>query len=415
VLAKEEMFSTFMGFLLKAFQCIPVDRFGKDSNHCIELITQRVKNKRLPPLLIFPEGTTKAPKFLLKFKSGAFRGGHPVNPVVLSFMNSRSYATQEFFGNFHDLYNPLCNFINFIRVDILPLYEPLANEVKDHKLYAENVRAVMLETMKKYRNDSALSQKSIEDRKIEWKLEKLTADLNLEAEQMIFFKNKLGKLSAEKIFYETGLKTKQITSRLCLFLELVLNSSNENFHLHIDDIVRLSKNKLNKPQVVQICRFIIPKLRELISPMDFLIISSFVEGTKVAAITKELNQLKIIFSCIDRDQCGVLTIEDITTFMCDRQISANLLEGDVRFDERTHAVFEEKLRILFRNADTDQINFEEFVTLLKGSIEIFKLLLGKARIILLAVLMKEAPVFVAENNTVDKLLDSFWMDSTRLD
>merc|ERR1712183_886368 len=37
------------------------------------------------PLLVFPEGFTKAARCLLKFRTGAFVSGDPVRPVVLQY------------------------------------------------------------------------------------------------------------------------------------------------------------------------------------------------------------------------------------------------------------------------------------------------------------------------------------------
>jgi lysophosphatidylcholine acyltransferase/lyso-PAF acetyltransferase len=39
----------------------------------------------VPPLLLFPEGTTTNGAFLLPFKTGAFLTGHPVQPVLLRY------------------------------------------------------------------------------------------------------------------------------------------------------------------------------------------------------------------------------------------------------------------------------------------------------------------------------------------
>jgi len=42
-----------------------------------------------------------------------------------------------------DLYFSLCNFVNFVRVDILPTYYPTEVEKQNTRLFAENVRNVL--------------------------------------------------------------------------------------------------------------------------------------------------------------------------------------------------------------------------------------------------------------------------------
>jgi len=400
VLAKADLWSGIWAPNLKAFQCIPVDRGAKGRNRCVEMINERVANDKLPRLLIYPEGTTKAPRFLIKFKTGAFRGGHAVNPVVLSFLNSRSYGSQEFIGTFHDLYGPLCNFINFLRIDILPLYQPSAAEVKDPGLYAQNVRGAMFEELRKHLYDSALSQKSVDDAHMVLKFERFTRDLELNDQQMESFKHTLRDLFVEEIFKKTGFRRTEIAARLALYFELTLESTNSNLNIRIDDIVRISM--LNKQQVIHLLRHINPKLEMDISPMDFLLLSSFVEGTNVSITTKETNQLKLIFNCVDRDQVGVLSIEDIMVFM---RRSNHRLTREISFDDASSSVFEENLRVLLANVGKNKVNTDDFLMLVRSSEEVLQALLKEARNNLLEVLIQEAPVFAAENNIIDILVD----------
>ena len=95
------------------------------------------------PLAILPEGTTHNGLSLLKFFSGAFAGGGPVQPVLLSYPYTHFHAA--FFGGsigdhaFRLLVNPW----QWVVVTYLPVQHPSAEESENADLYAENVRQAM--------------------------------------------------------------------------------------------------------------------------------------------------------------------------------------------------------------------------------------------------------------------------------
>ena len=95
------------------------------------------------PLCILPEGTTHSGRSLIKFFSGAFEGGGPIQPVLLSYPYVHFHAA--FFGRglgdhaFRLLVNPWQR----VEVTYLPVYHPTAEEQVDADLYAENVRLAM--------------------------------------------------------------------------------------------------------------------------------------------------------------------------------------------------------------------------------------------------------------------------------
>lgn len=97
------------------------------------------------PLCILPEGTTHNGRSLLKFFSGAFEGGGPVQPVLLSYPHTHFNAS--FFGRglgdhaLRLLFNPW----QFITVKYLDVYHPTEQEAADAERYAENVRRAMAE------------------------------------------------------------------------------------------------------------------------------------------------------------------------------------------------------------------------------------------------------------------------------
>merc|ERR1712176_894077 len=55
----------------------------------------KASERTFPPVLIFPEGTTTNGLSLLRFKSGGFLAGAPVQPVVLTYGGDRSFYEDE--------------------------------------------------------------------------------------------------------------------------------------------------------------------------------------------------------------------------------------------------------------------------------------------------------------------------------
>ena len=76
------------GSILKAQQCIFVDKEDAPSRQRAgKAIRSRCAQQEAPPLVIFPEGSINygPDGELLPFKSGAFRPGLPVQPVLLRY------------------------------------------------------------------------------------------------------------------------------------------------------------------------------------------------------------------------------------------------------------------------------------------------------------------------------------------
>ena len=95
------------------------------------------------PIAIMPEGTTHNGHSLIKFFSGAFEGGGPVQPVVLSYPFSRINHA-HFSGSLpHHLW--MLFSAPWVRMDVrfLPVRHPSQEESANADLYAENVRQEM--------------------------------------------------------------------------------------------------------------------------------------------------------------------------------------------------------------------------------------------------------------------------------
>jgi len=96
----------------------------------------------MPPILIFPEGTTTNGKYIISFKTGAFVGGHPVKPVCIRYLAQHFSPTWESIGGIQHIFKLLSQLVNYCEIIWLPVYYPSKEEQNDPKLYAENVQKV---------------------------------------------------------------------------------------------------------------------------------------------------------------------------------------------------------------------------------------------------------------------------------
>ena len=108
------------------------------------IITEKIKNKNIPPILIFPQGTTSNFKSLTAFKTGAFMTGDAVLPVALHFEGNK-WCDMSYFGDrlFYDIFQPWSQFINFVKIDVLPIYYPNKKEKEYSQEYGQNVRKII--------------------------------------------------------------------------------------------------------------------------------------------------------------------------------------------------------------------------------------------------------------------------------
>jgi hypothetical protein len=111
---------------------------------------------------MFPEGTTTNGTHLIHFRTGAFVPGVPVAPIIFKF----PYCFMDPSGSSCPpltslIYNSsqLCNWMT---VEYLPMYFPSDAEKADPKLYAANVKALMIE-----KSGLIPSEKTYND-KFEW-------------------------------------------------------------------------------------------------------------------------------------------------------------------------------------------------------------------------------------------------------
>ncbi|CAL8468772.1 g8313 [Coccomyxa elongata] len=142
-----------VGLISKHLQCIYVNRDFKKGD--VTGVSGQVKDRmelaaagKLPPttrpLLLFPEGTTTNGVCLLPFKSGAFLAGAPVQPVILRYGEDRVSPAWDSISPLWHALLLLANLFHSVSARELPIYYPSDEEKADPKLYAANVREMML-------------------------------------------------------------------------------------------------------------------------------------------------------------------------------------------------------------------------------------------------------------------------------
>lgn len=98
----------------------------------------------VPPVCIFPEGTTTNGRHLLKFRTGAFVAGAPVAPVLISYTYEWFSPSYETIKTGKYLYGILSQFANHVEYYRMPVYYPSEEEKTNPRLYADNVHDLML-------------------------------------------------------------------------------------------------------------------------------------------------------------------------------------------------------------------------------------------------------------------------------
>lgn len=126
-----------------------IDRMNNSGISVSQAISdrQRLVDKSsfdIPPVAIFPEGTTTNGRHLLGFRTGAFVAGLPVAPVLIRYEYTWFSPTYESIRTKPYLIGILSQPWNRVRYYRLPIYYPSEEEKKDPKLFAHNVHAMMV-------------------------------------------------------------------------------------------------------------------------------------------------------------------------------------------------------------------------------------------------------------------------------
>lgn len=139
--AEAQNFLFFRQFLMLAGMIFVKRESDSSRKETIDSITTAAAHNRIA---ICPEGTCCNGSKLLRFKSGAFAPGLPVQPMVIKYTNSSGMDTTSWtydgLSFFTITWLTLCNLWTRIEVTKLPAYFPNQEEKSDARLFADNVR-----------------------------------------------------------------------------------------------------------------------------------------------------------------------------------------------------------------------------------------------------------------------------------
>eukprot|EP00741_Cyanophora_paradoxa_P016826 tig00020943_g16250.t1 len=134
-----------IGFVISSLQSIFVDRKDPGARQAVlEALKRRATAQEdLPPIVIFPEGTTTTGRKLIRFNRGAFAPGVPVLPVVIRYPHRNLNAAWWGVAAHWHLLRLLLSW--WTRIEILELtpYTPTEGEKANVDQFAANVRQAM--------------------------------------------------------------------------------------------------------------------------------------------------------------------------------------------------------------------------------------------------------------------------------
>ena len=133
-----------VGSVCDHIDCVYVSR-GKGTGVSTKIVERMTNPTSDNPILLFPEGTTTNGKVLLPFKTGAFLAGKPLQPVLIRYHTDRFSACWDAIEFPRHLWLLHCQPHVDVTVYELPLYVPSEEERQDPVLFANNVRATMLQ------------------------------------------------------------------------------------------------------------------------------------------------------------------------------------------------------------------------------------------------------------------------------
>jgi len=120
-----------------------------------------------PQIFIFTEGTTTNGKALVRFQTGGFKPGVPVQPVTIRYSRPdlTTWTRNQDHRFIHSILLIMANPINTITLEFLPVYHPSQSEQENSVLFAQNVQKVMADSLGVPATDIQRSEFVIESKK----------------------------------------------------------------------------------------------------------------------------------------------------------------------------------------------------------------------------------------------------------
>jgi len=129
------------------------------------MLKQRCTEKGWPQLLIFPEGTNTNGKALVRFRTGAFAAGQPVQPISIQHGGGWPGAVDTVTWTWvmeHRVTSlallTLMTPLTFIELEFLPVIKASEGDLSDPKMFADRVREVYSRTLGLVTTDVSLKE-----------------------------------------------------------------------------------------------------------------------------------------------------------------------------------------------------------------------------------------------------------------
>lgn len=102
-----------------------------------------------PQVFIFTEGTTTNGLALVRFQTGGFKPGVPVQPVTIRYNRHdlSTWTRNQAHRFIHSILLIMANPINIVTLEFLPVYQPSDEEKDNSVLFAQNVQKVMADSL----------------------------------------------------------------------------------------------------------------------------------------------------------------------------------------------------------------------------------------------------------------------------
>jgi lysophosphatidylcholine acyltransferase/lyso-PAF acetyltransferase len=104
----------------------------------------------VPPVLLYPEGTTSNGEYLISFKKGAFANLTPIKLYALKYTKKNFSPALDTLGTLKSFFFIILQFYNSVTVYDLGTYYPDQLNLKsedDWEIYAKKVKEIMLKTL----------------------------------------------------------------------------------------------------------------------------------------------------------------------------------------------------------------------------------------------------------------------------
>ncbi|KAK2720998.1 hypothetical protein QYM36_004773, partial [Artemia franciscana] len=293
IVAKEEVKKVpFFGKLINFTQPIYVEREDPNSraNTIKEMVRRATSEDPWQQILIFPEGTCSNRKALITFKPGAFYPGVAVQPVCIKYPNRLDTLswTWDGPGAMKILWYTMTQFVTYAEIEFLPPYVPSEEEIRDPKIFAENVRLEMAKCL-----EVPVVNYSFEDCRLMLKATKLGLP------------SEVGLIGAANLKTKYGFDQKELeTTILESFAKI---ADKKDGVIRQEGLASYLEIPVNNPCLMQVFKAYDQDCKGFISFKKFIVGRMSVS---LPAITEQ--NLEATFELLDRGKKGYINLEDVT-------------------------------------------------------------------------------------------------------